>query len=101
MEPDSVSRPPLATRPAAHPTQIFTRTRTELQLESLTAAGNTRGLEVSTPAVAAGLEREPNHCRHRTTPYRSRLYATRPSPITKIGFPPHFSIFTELALYAL
>src|ERR1035438_4081913 len=38
MEPDAVSRPPLATRPAAQPTQIFTRMRAVSQLASLVAA---------------------------------------------------------------
>src|SRR5215470_3583548 len=53
MESGAVSRPPLATRPPAQPTQTFTRTRTtglssRLELEEEEEAGRSSGLEVST-----------------------------------------------------
>src|ERR1017187_10981123 len=72
IDPAAVSSPPLATRPAAQPTQMFTRTRTWLQLES-EAAATGKGLEVSTLSTLSRPEREPNHFRKSTIPYRSRL----------------------------
>jgi len=72
MDPDAVSRPPLATKPAAQPTQIFTRTRAVSQLASLVAAtGN--GFEVSTGSAGDASEREPSMLRKLTTPYFCRL----------------------------
>lgn len=94
MESGAVSSPPFATSPAAHPTQMLTRTRTSFACAVL-AVGRASGFDVSTfPAV--GPPCDPNQLPMFSTPYLLRLYPTRASPIRKIRSQPPRSILTAI-----
>ncbi len=71
-----MSRPPLATSPPTHPTQIFTRTRTSF-FSGSPEAGNDNGLDGSIAAVVLlDVECEPNKPLKSTRiPYLLRLEA--------------------------
>src|SRR5579864_1784890 len=95
IESEAVSSPPLATSPAAHPTQTFRRTRIGgLSVVELTGSGSDVFTFWLLPLLEPWLP--PLILLKSMTPYFHSPYPTSASPTTKITNQPPFSIFTAM-----